>query len=232
MLSPRCRIYPSEAFRFSSDVVQPGDCFPGLAKEKTMSRLGILIVDDDPRWREELVSLLSEANYDVEEASSLQDAYEKLLHTAYAVIIIDLDLESEETGDPRRFEGFGLLDGRSFLEELPQRQGKAIVLSAYGGIEPMRQAFKRGAYDFVLKQEVDGKRFLGLVREAAELWEPRHTEETQRDLTSEEKKEYKRVTWQFMRGKPVRYEVPSDAVNPWSARSEAPEMDVGDANHS
>ncbi len=184
-----------------------------------MSNPKVLIVDDDPAWLEELVPLFSNANYDVETAPSFDLARDKLLTTAYAAIIIDLELEPSEV--PQTFEGFGLLSGIRFLEELPRRQGKAIVLSAYGGVEQMRRAFKRGAYDFIQKQEFDKDTFLDTVREAVELWKSSRDMAPQRELTPEEKKEYKRVTRQFLRGQPIQFDVPEDAVNPWAKQSQA-----------
>jgi DNA-binding NtrC family response regulator len=169
----------------------------------------ILLVDDDPAWLEELVPPLSKAGYDVDTVSSFEAASEKLLDSTYPVIILDLELE----GSPQQLEGLGLLDGLKFLETIPRRQGKAIVLSAYKNIENMRQAFKRGAYDFIAKQDLSVKDFLDIVEEAAKRWRPH---QHQRELTPEQKQEYKRVTRKFLRGEPVRFDVPSEASNPWS----------------
>jgi DNA-binding NtrC family response regulator len=185
----------------------------GFSEEIMTDKLKILVVDDDPEWRKELDSLLSSADYKVETASSFQLARDKLLTATYAAIIIDLELEPSEA--PQTFEGFGLLDGIQFLEELPRRQGKVIVLSAYGTIEHMRQAFKRGAYDFIQKQGFDKDKFLGIVREAVEQWRSSRAGMPQRELTPEEKKEYDRVTRQFLQGQPIQFDVPDDAVNPW-----------------
>lgn len=182
-----------------------------------MTKPKILIVDDDPGWLEELANILSNANYDVEKAGSFDLARNKLLTTTYAAIIIDLELEPSEV--PRTFEGFGLLSGIRFLEELPRRQGKAIVLSVYGGIEQMRRAFKSGAYDFIHKHEFGEDTFLGIVREAVEQWMPSRAVPPQRGLTAEEKREYDRVTQQFLQGKSIQFDTPDDAVNPWSKKS-------------
>ena len=183
-----------------------------------MSNPKVLIVDDDPAWLEELVPLLNNANYDVETAHSFDLARDKLLTTGYAVIIIDLELGGSEV--PQAFEGLGLLSGLQFLEEVAQRQSKAIVLSAYGTTENIRQAFKRGAYDFIDKQKIEENEFLENVREAVEQWESGRAVATQRELTPEEEKEYKRVTLQFRRGQPVQFDVPEDAVNPWAEESQ------------
>lgn len=183
-----------------------------------MSKFKILVVDDDHAWLTELVYLLSNADYDVEAASSFDIARDKLVSTTYAVIIIDLELEVGEV--PRTFEGFGLLSGNRFLQELPRRQGKAIVLSAYGEIEHMRQAFKSGAYDFIQKQEFDVDIFLDVVREAVEHWDSHCDVMPQRALTPEEDKEYMRLTRQFLRGQSIQFDVPEGAVNPWEEQSE------------
>jgi len=177
----------------------------------------ILLVDDDPTWTAELGDILRSANYTVDIVQSFNLARDRLLTTTYAVIIIDLKLE--EGGSSESFEGLGLLSGLQFLEEISQEQGRAIVLSAYGSIEHIRLAFKRGAYDFVQKQEFDRDAFLDIVQEAAEPWESRHGAISPRELTPEEKETYRKMTLQFLRGRPVRFEVPKDAVNPWAKQS-------------
>ena len=144
----------------------------------------ILIVDDESEWREELVALLSSADYDIEVAQSFESAREKLRSTRYAVIIVDLELEVDE--GPRTFEGFGLLSGIQFLQSFPVGQGKAIVLSAYGTPELVKQAFKRGVYDFLFKQEIDRDELVRIVQEAVDLWVARPIETPERQLSPEE----------------------------------------------
>jgi DNA-binding NtrC family response regulator len=207
-----------------------------------------LIVDDDPGWLKELVPLLRRAGYEVETASSFDIARNKLIHTMYAVIIVDLELEAIK--EPHTFEGFGLLSGIQFLESLERGQGKAIVLSAYKEAENVRQAFRRGAYDFVFKQEFDESKFLGIVKSAIDLWmshrisvpelrlspeEERQYERlvhqfikakgvrSLRDLTPEEEKEFRQLTRRFMSGEPITLDVPEDAVNPWAHETGATE---------
>jgi len=91
---------------------------------------------------------------------------------------------------PRTFEGFGLLSGIQFLQSLPVGQGKAIVLSAYGTPELVRQAFKRGVYDFIFKQDLDRDELLRIVREAIDLWVAHPIETSERQLSPEEGNEF------------------------------------------
>jgi DNA-binding NtrC family response regulator len=201
----------------------------------------ILIVDDESEWREELVALLSSADYDIEVAQSFESAREKLRSTRYAVIIVDLELEVDE--GPRTFEGFGLLSGIQFLQSFPVGQGKAIVLSAYGTPELVKQAFKRGVYDFLFKQEIDRDELVRIVQEAVDLWVARPIETPERQLSPEEGNQFDRLVHQFvqakgvqsprdltpkeqlefldlirrfMRGEAITFDVPEGAINPWS----------------
>lgn len=182
-----------------------------------MDKPKILVIDDDPGWLQELTAILNDANYEVETAPSFELARQKLPSSSYAVIIIDLELGGAIV--PQTFEGFGLLDGVRFLEELPRKQGRAIVVSAYATIENVKWAFKRGAYDFIQKQSFDKAKFLTTVKEAVELWQSSRALKPQRELTTEEQKEYERVTREFLRGKPIEFDVPEDAVNPWDTQS-------------
>jgi len=186
-------------------------------EDSVTDRPKILVVDDDPGWLEELDSLLGEAGYVVETAPSFEVAGAKLLTATYAAIIVDLALSKD--GVSQEFEGLGLLSGLQFLERVPRRQGKAIVLSAYGSIEHIRQAFKRGAHDFMEKQHFDESRFLDTVREAVDWWKSSRILAPQRELTPAEMKEYKRITRQFLRGQSIHLDVPDDAVNPWAKQS-------------
>jgi DNA-binding NtrC family response regulator len=182
--------------------------------EAIVNKTRVLIVDDDPAWLEELVPLLSNAGYDVETASSFDTARDKLALGVYAVTIIDLELGGN--GVPQAFEGLGLLSGLQFLEEITHRPCKTVVLSAYGTNENIRQAFKRGAYDFIEKQSFDQDEFLEIVRDAEEQWHSSRPVVPPRELTPEEKKEYDRVTRRFLQGKPILFNIPDDAINPWS----------------
>jgi FixJ family two-component response regulator len=184
-----------------------------------MDKHKVLVVDDELEWTEVLTDLLESAGYDVNASSSFPAARERLLHDTYAVIVIDLDLEIEESGTQRSYEGYGLLSGLQFLESLSQKQGRAIVLSVHGEVEQMRQAFKRGAHDFIDKRRFDRNEFLRVVREAIDLWETGRTPLEKRELTSEEKKEYDRVTRQYLRGKSIKFDNSLHEVHPWAKES-------------
>jgi DNA-binding NtrC family response regulator len=59
----------------------------------------ILIVDDQENWRQALSSVLWKSGYSVETADSLKSARETLEKDSYALIVTDIRLVDERTGD-------------------------------------------------------------------------------------------------------------------------------------
>ncbi|MFH1635686.1 MAG: response regulator [Chloroflexota bacterium] len=173
----------------------------------------ILVVDDDPGWCEELSEILKAAGYSVDNASSKELALDEIIKSDNAVVIVDLHLGAEGLRG-QEFSGFNLLEGLQFLKSISFSRSKPIVLSAYGGIDQMRQAFKRGAYDFIQKQQFQKDEFLKIIGEAVSLWLSENVGKN--ELSENELEEYHQISRQFMRGKSTNFSVPDDARNPWA----------------
>jgi DNA-binding response OmpR family regulator len=103
----------------------------------------ILIIDDEPAWRDFSQATLADDGYDVKTASALGEALSFLKQDGYDLIVIDSDLlEPEE---------------KELLDSLIARCKKAhlIVMSepASGtrSLAESRRAFKLGADDWISK---------------------------------------------------------------------------------
>lgn len=184
--------------------------------EEDMDKQGkILIIEDDPGWRDAVSDILKNANYHVDVVSNIDEVFTKLPQETYSVMIIDLNLG---TSLNEGFEGFGILDGINYLAKL-SGGGRPIILSAFGGIEQMREAFKRGAYDFIEKQAFNKKEFLNLVEEAlgtSPAIEDDKCTEHKKKFSASEIKEFGKIIRQTLRGRPIEFDVPKEIKNPWS----------------
>jgi DNA-binding NtrC family response regulator len=99
----------------------------------------ILVVDDEEELRLAIVEILTLDGFEVEQASSAEEAAERLSQTAYDVLITDNNLPGKT--------GVELLD--ETLVRCPETIG--IVITGYGTIETAVQAIKKGAYDYLTK---------------------------------------------------------------------------------
>ncbi len=122
----------------------------------------ILVVDDDEKWREELVETLQRGGFHADSASTTTEALEQLNETFYHLLVLDIRMVAS---DPSNIEGINLL-----LHELSKRglseATKVIMLSAYGTIELMRTSFREyKVVDFLSKDDFDNQVFLENVRQ-------------------------------------------------------------------
>jgi DNA-binding NtrC family response regulator len=115
----------------------------------------ILIVDDDASVRRVLQMQLAEAGYDVQLASSGNEALSKLLEQHPKLLITDLRMPD--------------LDGIELLRHIAddEIQTTAIMVTAFGSIETAVQAMRLGAYDYVTKP-IDYEGLLLAVHRAME----------------------------------------------------------------
>src|SRR5689334_12389950 len=125
-----------------------------------MGRQGrVLIVDDLPQWREELVETLLTGGMYAEAVSTVAHALEKLDESLYHLLVVDIRMEE---GD------FKNTDGMYLLSELEKRglskAIKVIVLSAHGTLQQIRQAFREHhVTDFLSKDQFNNQDFLQTV---------------------------------------------------------------------
>jgi len=99
----------------------------------------ILVVDDEENLRLVLRTLLRRAGYEVETASTGEEALEKVESFGPDVVITDVRMPK--------------MSGLDLLSSLRAKNSLAtvIVMSAYGSVDLALEAMKAGAYDYVAK---------------------------------------------------------------------------------
>lgn len=132
----------------------------------------ILVVDDDPVFREELTDLLREDDHAATSAPSVQRALESLEHDEVDVVLTDLKM-------PRQ-------GGLDLLREIRERWPRTlvVVVTGYASVETALDAMKLGAFDYVRKPF-----HIDQVRETLRLAAQEHAfespQETHRDPVRE-----------------------------------------------
>ena len=99
----------------------------------------LLIVDDETALREAIAERLTDHGFLVEQASSGEQALERLAAFAFDILLTDLRLPG--------------VDGRQVLDAALERYPDiiAIVITGYGTVRDAVGVIKRGATDFVTK---------------------------------------------------------------------------------
>jgi DNA-binding NtrC family response regulator len=107
--------------------------------ETLMSTVRVLIVDDELIMRESLAAWLERDGYTVESVPSGEAALEKLKHTRYDIMLVDIKMEG--------------MSGLDVLKQVtPNDPDVAVVMiTAYGSITTAIEAMKSGAEDYLLK---------------------------------------------------------------------------------
>jgi two-component system response regulator YesN len=117
----------------------------------------VLIVDDEPlvriavrsleNWEREGITIVGEACHGEEALAFLS------LHPEVDIVLIDVDMP--------------VLNGLEFAEKAVERNlpQKIIFLSAFDSFEFARRAFKAGAFDYILKTELDKGKLLSLFKQ-------------------------------------------------------------------
>ena len=133
----------------------------------SQDRPRVLVVDDQPNWREVLCEVLDPTRYDIEAAASYDEAKHKLRQRAFHVLVADQRLVDAEVDN---IQGILLLDEVNELQDGTQ----AIIVTGYPTIEAAKDALRgRAAYDYLLKFPDDGEppfdtQYREGIREAAE----------------------------------------------------------------
>ena len=99
----------------------------------------ILVIDDDPGFRELLAAILSDEGYEVESGASIADAVRLGAARQYNLVISDLRLP----------DGSGIEILRWFSEQAPNVP--VIMITAFGTFESAVEAVKLGAEDYLGK---------------------------------------------------------------------------------
>src|SRR5919202_1852954 len=115
----------------------------------------ILVVDDEPAEREGLARLVGQWGYEVETASSGEEAL-NLVETQHpAVVLTDLVLPE--------------MDGLTLLQKLKETGRPPIVLlvTGHGTVDTAVEAMRQGAFDYLTKP-VDAQRLQALLEKSIE----------------------------------------------------------------
>ncbi|HNX93611.1 MAG TPA: response regulator [Holophaga sp.] len=105
-----------------------------------MDTFRVLIVDDEPEFRNLLVEALEGIGYSVEGAENGESALEKINQRHFAIVFTDLNMP-------------GGISGLDLMREIQTLDPKTfcILMTGYATTESAIQALKRGAYDFIQK---------------------------------------------------------------------------------
>ena len=105
----------------------------------TGERERVLVCDDDPRMRDTIVEALAAESLEVETADRAVDAIQRIMHTSYRALILDLKLP-----------GLGGLDAiavvKRFDKSLP-----IIVMTGHASYEVEQAARAAGIFYYLVK---------------------------------------------------------------------------------
>jgi RNA polymerase sigma factor (sigma-70 family) len=120
----------------------------------------VLIVEDDPRWRDIYDDVLSDEGYVLHSAISYGEARGWLQREEIALAIVDLHLISSAKPDDNR-------DGFWMLRAAQQRRIPTIVVSALGAPDDIDRAYEEfNVFAFVEKEGFDRREFRTMIAEA------------------------------------------------------------------
>jgi DNA-binding NtrC family response regulator len=104
-----------------------------------MKSTRVLIVDDELIMRESLAGWLERDGHDVQTVGSGEEALEKLKHTRYDIMLVDIKMDG--------------MSGLDVLKEVKESDPDVavVMITAYGSISTAIEAIKNGAHDYLLK---------------------------------------------------------------------------------
>ena len=99
----------------------------------------ILVVDDEPPFRQVMERILRKKGFDVDMASSGQEALEKIKHSRYDLVLTDLIMKG--------------IDGIKLLEILKTEETdlEVIMVTGYGSVKNAVEAMRKGAFSYFIK---------------------------------------------------------------------------------
>ena len=124
-----------------------------------MTAKTILVVDDKADVRLSLRFLLANHKYNVSEASSLEEAKDRLKEQHIDLILLDMNYQLDTTSGE---------EGLSFLKSLKNTQPAVIAMTAWSSVSLAVQAMQYGACDFFAKPW-DNKAVLEMVQKQLSL---------------------------------------------------------------
>ncbi len=130
-----------------------------------MKEKDILLVDDQEKWRDQILDIIKDKNYSVVTASNYDEALEALTTTQFKLAIIDIRLVDS---DDKNEDGLRLL----FEIDKAVLDTKVVILTGFE-LEPQQvnQQKERASQsprllDFIKKRELDVPNFRDLVSDA------------------------------------------------------------------
>jgi DNA-binding NarL/FixJ family response regulator len=120
----------------------------------------VLIVEDDPGWRNIYSDILGESGYDLQFAVSYGEARGLLQRARFQAAVVDLHLVSSADPEENR-------DGFALLRVAGTRNMPTIVVSALGAPDDIDRAYDEfGVFSFIEKEAFDRAAFKQTVAEA------------------------------------------------------------------
>src|SRR5215216_5475400 len=111
-----------------------------------MDRAGrILVVDDNPRWRDLLREVLEPQGFLVDTAATAIQAYERLSEALYHLLVLDIRMEDSDESNVEGMDLLKKLKDEKFIDDKDQERTNElhiIMLSAYGTKDQMRKSFR------------------------------------------------------------------------------------------
>lgn len=104
-----------------------------------VERERILVCDDDPRMRDTIVETLASESFDVDTADRAVDAIQRIMHTSYRALILDLKLP-----------GLGGLDAISVVKRFDGSL-PIIVMTGHASYETEQAARTAGIFYYLVK---------------------------------------------------------------------------------
>ena len=116
----------------------------------------VLVADDDADVREAYAGILAEAGHEVRTAATGDELISRVRASRHDLVLVDLN--------------FPPTDGIRLLEEVKRVRPSTLVVvfSGMATVETVLAAFRKGAYDFLVKP-VEGLRLAELARRAADV---------------------------------------------------------------
>jgi two-component system response regulator AtoC len=104
-----------------------------------MSKLRVLVIDDEESIRHMLTLILRKEGYEVRAVADGQEGLKELIVGGFDLVLCDVRMPT--------------LDGMGLLDELARRgiNATVIIMSAFGNREVAMEAIRRGAYDYIDK---------------------------------------------------------------------------------
>lgn len=146
-----------------------------------MTNKTILVVDDKADIRLSLRFLLSNHHYQVEEASSLLEANEKLNALNIDLVLLDMNYQLDTTSGE---------EGLAFIKGLDEQAPPIIAMTAWSSVSLAVEAMQMGACDFFAKPW-DNQAVLQMIKKHLAL----ATVELQQDASEQEATEFGDVQW-------------------------------------